>query len=219
MNTVLQYSSLTFSDNETNRNQCLDYLNSKNFSRVIDVGASANFWAPDYVTHCFDINESPATNQKISFIGNINDYEDWSPVLKDVEENGKFDFAVCTHTLEDICNPKLVCKMLSRIAKKGFIAVPSKYYELTRHEGQYRGWQHHRWIFDKQHSTLIAYPKLPFVDYIQEFDTIAQSLNPQTNGELQCYWQDEVNLVFVNNDYLGPSPRHVYGYYANLLNQ
>ena len=194
MNTIVQYSSLTFSDNEHNRDQCLDYLSSKKFPRVIDVGASAYFWAPEYVTHCFDIIESTSTKDKTSF-------------------------AICTHTLEDICNPGLVCKMLSRISEKGFIAVPSKYYELTRHEGQYRGWQHHRWIFNKEGSNIVAYPKLAFVDYIPELDSLAKNLNPQVNGELQWYWQHDINLTFINNDYLGPSPSHVYGYYAGLLDK
>ena len=219
MNTIVQYSSLTFSDNEHNRDQCLDYLSSKKFPRVIDVGASAYFWAPEYVTHCFDIIESTSTKDKTSFVGNINDFEAWQQILKDVEVNGKFNFAICTHTLEDICNPGLVCKMLSRISEKGFIAVPSKYYELTRHEGQYRGWQHHRWIFNKEGSNIVAYPKLAFVDYIPELDSLAKNLNPQVNGELQWYWQHDINLTFINNDYLGPSPSHVYGYYAGLLDK
>lgn len=219
MNTLIQYSSLTFSTIEHNRDQCLEYLDSKKFDRVIDVGASANFWAAEYVTHCFDINRTPNAENKIGFIGNINDYEAWFSVLEDVKINGKFDFAICTHTLEDICNPGLVCKMLSRIAKKGFVAVPSKFYEFTRHEGQYRGWQHHRWVFNKEGNLIVAYPKLPFVDYINEFDALANALDPSENGELQWYWQHEMDLKFVNNDYLGPSPQHVYQYYANLLNK
>eukprot|EP00971_Amphidinium_carterae_P123572 2447150-Amphidinium_carterae.1 len=64
---------------------------------------------------------------------------------------------------------------------KGFVAIPSKYRELAKfelkHESStgWRGYSHHRWIFDSYHGELLAYPKLSWIDYDPMFDDIADS--------------------------------------------
>ena len=213
MNVLVQYTQMW----ENNRTQVIDYLKEKQFSRVIDIGASADSWANEFMTHYMDIVKMNKAEGKTGFIGNICDPEAWDLVLSDVETNGMFDFAICTHTLEDICNPSFVCKMISKIAKRGFAAVPSKYFELKRHEGPYRGWQHHRWIYNKEGNDVVAYPKLAFTDHMHELDQIVERSTPAIE-ELQWFWQRSMDLKIVNNDYLGPSPGHVRQYYLNLLN-
>jgi hypothetical protein len=60
------------------------------------------------------------------------------------------DFAICSHTLEDLRDPLWVCSELIRVAKAGYIEVPSRAAE------QSRGWErpgiaglsHHRWLID-----------------------------------------------------------------------
>ena len=37
-----------------------------------------------------------------------------------------FDFAICSHTLEDVRDPLHVCAELMRVAKAGYIEVPSR---------------------------------------------------------------------------------------------
>jgi hypothetical protein len=219
MNTLIQYSKLLFGTNSVaDREQCLAHLHNKKYSRVIDVGGSANSWALEYCTHFFDIVESKHLDNKIQFIGNMTLVDDWNIILEDVAKNGKFDFAICTHTLEDVCNPNLVCNMISKIAKKGFVSVPSKFYEFTRHEGPWRGWHHHRWIYDFKDKEIIVYPKLSFIDYIDKFNILEQKLNPSINGELQWFWQNELKINIVNNDWMGPSLSSVIEYYCGLLN-
>ncbi len=66
-------------------------------------------------------------------------------------EDGFFDFAVCTYTLEDIRDPIWVCEEMSRVAKAGLIEVPSLVDELSWNVpafsgGRWVGHDHHRWL-------------------------------------------------------------------------
>lgn len=61
----------------------------------------------------------------------------------------QFDFAICSHTLEDVRDPVRVCHELSRIAKAGYVEVPSRLIEQAMGvEGPWAGWGHHRWLID-----------------------------------------------------------------------
>lgn len=61
-----------------------------------------------------------------------------------------FDFAICSHTLEDIRDPLYVCSELVRVAKRGYIEVPSRIVECCRgaESDQVVGLSHHRWLVD-----------------------------------------------------------------------
>lgn len=59
----------------------------------------------------------------------------------------EFDFAVCSHTLEDIRDPVWVAAELQRVATAGYIEVPTLQEELTYGiQGPWVGWGHHRWL-------------------------------------------------------------------------
>lgn len=61
--------------------------------------------------------------------------------------DGRFDFAVCTHTLEDLRDPVWVCGELARVARAGYVEVPAVVEELTWGiHGPWVGWSHHRWL-------------------------------------------------------------------------
>lgn len=62
-------------------------------------------------------------------------------------EDRRFDFAVCSHTLEDVRDPVWVAAELQRVAAAGYIEVPSLREELTYGiQGPWVGWGHHRWL-------------------------------------------------------------------------
>lgn len=66
-------------------------------------------------------------------------------------EDGRFDFAVCTFTLEDVRDPIRVCQEMSRVARAGYIEVPSVLDELLWRNpepsgGRWLGHAHHRWL-------------------------------------------------------------------------
>jgi hypothetical protein len=64
-------------------------------------------------------------------------------------EDKQFDFVVCGHTLEDVRDPIWVCHELIRVARRGYIEVPSRLEEHTYgFQGPWVGWGHHRWIVE-----------------------------------------------------------------------
>jgi hypothetical protein len=178
------------------RELILQHLADEKYDTVIDIGAAYQPWAKKYTNFALDVNPVDVPNW---FRGNICTVDGWREVLDYVEKNDKFQFAICTHTLEDISNPYFVCDMLSLIADAGYIATPSKYVELTKTVRPWRGWMHHRWIFDVQDNEYWAAPKLSFVDHL--------TLPDWTNSpqEIQLLWKDEIKLHILNDDFIGPS--------------
>jgi methyltransferase family protein len=64
-------------------------------------------------------------------------------------QDGQFDFAVCGHTLEDVRDPIWVCSELIRVARAGYIEVPSRLEEHTfGFQGMWVGYGHHHWLID-----------------------------------------------------------------------
>lgn len=200
-----------------NRDDVTAHLAAKRYARVLDVGGSMGGWSFPYLSHYVDVQELPANARGgvQAFVGNVNSFALWAKVLADVEQHGKFDFAICTHTLEDLANPALVCELLPIVARRGFVAVPSKYAELRRHEGPWLGWIHHRWVFDKCSEEFVAWPKLSFVEHLDW-----KPLEHKGHGirsELRFWWEDRFDLRVVHGDYMGPDVKSVLGYFGELL--
>lgn len=63
--------------------------------------------------------------------------------------DGQFDFVVCSHTLEDVRDPIGVCGELVRVARAGYVEVPSRLEEQSFGiQGPWVGWGHHPWIVE-----------------------------------------------------------------------
>jgi len=182
---------------------------------VIDIGASIDPWARGLLDATVDIMALPYDQaDRIHFQGNINYFDVWSDLLKYVDANGKFDFAICSHTLEDISNPGLVAKMLPRIAKAGFNSTPSKFVECGRWGRPFTGWHHHRWIFNYEDGKIVGYPKLPCTEYLDYFSEIAKH-HSQSIEELSYYWSDSLELEIVQDDFFLAENQHEV--YQNLI--
>jgi hypothetical protein len=69
----------------------------------------------------------------------------------------ELDFVVCSHTLEDIRDPIWVCSEMARIAKAGYIEIPSRLIETCR--GVNRdcpvGYYHHRWLVEVEGDKVL----------------------------------------------------------------
>ncbi|CAJ1327835.1 unnamed protein product [Effrenium voratum] len=71
--------------------------------------------------------------------------------------------------------------------------------------GRYRGAIHHRWIFTVQEGTLLAVPKLPYLEQDDSFQELeALGLN-QSLVDLMLLWQDTLPMRILNDGFMGPS--------------
>jgi len=181
--------------------------------RVLDVGAAANPWSAEVADATFDKSAQGAAPQ--SFLGDLNKEADWQPLLERVARRGRFAYAVCTHTLEDLAYPAVALKYLPLVAEAGFIAVPSAHTELTRIEGPYRGFIHHRWLAVPDPSgRLVFCPKLSLLERMAGG---AQGETTPALTEWQLFWHGGIDYRILNDDYLGPSPAAVTDMYQAIL--
>lgn len=162
--------------------------------KIIDIGG-ANSYAYGYLDAIIDIRIPQAVANHV-FVCDIDMPESWNKILEHVKQHGKWDYAICTHTLEDINNPLFASQMIERIAKAGLLVFPSKYREFARFSGPFRGFAHHKWIFDVIDGELIAFPKFNFIEE-PEFDNLHQGLPGRE--EIVIEWSESIGMKQVND--------------------
>ncbi len=162
--------------------------------KIIDIGG-ANSFAHGMLDALIDIRQ-PQASAKHVFVGDIDRPEVWDDVLQHAVDHGKWDYAICTHTLEDINNPVYAASRIELIANAGLIIIPSKFRELSRFSGSFRGFIHHRWIFDVVDGALTAFPKINFIED-SYFDSMASRLPGQ--DELVIEWEGKIDMKMLND--------------------
>jgi hypothetical protein len=191
---------------------------------VIDIGGSFVGWTRDIADAIADINVPPSgtASKDIRFFQvDITHPVGWRRIRAHVEAFGKFDFSICSHTLEDVINPAFVAEQLSAISHGGYVATPSKYAELSRQVESppaltpYRGYIHHRYIFTMHAGTMVGFPKINYIEYAPGFDEVG-SYSAQRE-ELSLFWRDKLDLRIVSNNFLGPDPPAVTDMYTSLI--
>lgn len=106
-------------------------------------------------------------------------------------EDDQFDFATCSHTLEDVRDPVWVCHELARVAKAGYIEVPSRLEEQTYGiQGPWVGWGHHHWLTDIRNGRVEFVFKHHIVHGRKSFQLpreLFASLTPEEKVESLCW--------------------------------
>jgi 2-polyprenyl-3-methyl-5-hydroxy-6-metoxy-1,4-benzoquinol methylase len=177
------------------RHPVIEYVNEQKNNRsfkVIDVGAGADFWTRDIADATADFY-FPDPGSKQHFKLNLERESSWKKVLEYVKKNGKFDFCICSHTLEDLYYPFLAFEMLPMIAKQGMIAVPSLHREMDKGDrGQLsKGYDHHRFVY---HPT--ADNKVCIIQKMGHFEYKQFPIDPSGNQhELQIFWSNQIEFV------------------------
>jgi hypothetical protein len=201
-----------------NHGELRDYVKKlikENNYTSIDIGATARFWSYPECKTVVDSYPVPE-NDVLYFNVNIENMNDWTSVFEYVEKNGKFDYSICSHTMEDVFNPLELATILQKISKRGYIAIPSKFNEFTKlFSNQYRGDAHHKQFFDIVDDTLMVFPKFNWIETDDRSDLI---LNNYVANELTLFWEDELPIKvfgdgkpFIGDDSL------INAYYNQLL--
>jgi hypothetical protein len=108
--------------------------------------------------------------------------------------DGQFDFAVCSHTLEDVRDPVWVCSELERVARAGYVEVPAAVEELTWGiNGEWVGWTHHRWLCEVLDGRLelVHKPHMLVADGHHHPRGTCDGLSPEERISL-LWWKDEL---------------------------
>ena len=150
---------LKISNGKSIRNEVKDFLQNKKLENpgyiVVDLGGSANPWCDELVDYYVDV----VRNNERLIKGDLQHEDTWAKIAA-----VKPDFYICTHTLEDIRDPRFVLTQAKKYFAAGFISMPNKHQELSRGMESWRfpGWCHHRWIFScTSAGHLKAIAKLP----------------------------------------------------------
>ena len=146
---------------------------------VLDIGGWAHpFNRANYVMDYapFDTrgyyNRTFARNNPIPPIGGTVERfsrETW--IQRDICDRAPFpfgdkeiDYVICSHTLEDIRDPLWICAEMIRVAKAGYVEVPSRIWETCRGmEPGIAGLSHHRWLIDISGNSI---------NFLQKFHSI-----------------------------------------------
>jgi hypothetical protein len=180
--------------------------------RVIDIGGTAGTgWSAGVANTIIDINaEDTETSMKIDICNPL----DWERVKCMIDVFGLYDYAICTHTLEDIYNPIVTLKMLPFIAKEGIITMPSLRTELSNVESSFwLGYIHHRWMFDQVNGVMLIIPKIGMLESLA-----ANKIQyKQDVEEIWFEWKWSPGYKLFMDNYLGPDSKTVVREYSKLI--
>lgn len=189
-------------DKQTVFQELKEKKKSGNFT-IIDIGGWADGWSSEISDLIVDVNfEDTDKTMKLNVCQSLD------KLLNYVDKHGKFDYCICSHTLEDLYNPYLLLDNFHKIAKAGIIMVPYFKTELSYIESNlWLGCIHHRYIFKQSKNTgnLTVIPKMPFLE----------SKNIHNSGKANFVnfiikWEGKIEYEIFMDNFLGPNVMTVF---------
>lgn len=173
--------------------------------RVLDVGGGREL--SRHATHVLDILSYEAARSAWGqyFVDHPIPTKNW--VVHDICDSRPFpfpdkffDYAICSHTLEDVRDPIRVCSELSRVAKAGYVETPSPLVELTRGVDpggrSWAGYYHHRWLVHVEDEELVFLFKSHFLHASRRFhfpQRYVARWQREGRAYTQLFWEGELH--------------------------
>lgn len=136
---------------------------------ILDVGGSAPYAG---ATHILDIlGYDPEGLLRKCWGGRRDRGNVWSPEQYTVHDlcsdrpwpfrDRQFDLGLCSHTLEDVRNPRPALRELARVCRRALVIAPSRLLEQCRNADHPRiiGFRHHRWMVFREGAKLVLREK------------------------------------------------------------
>jgi hypothetical protein len=179
---------------------------TKALPRVLDVGGSAI--RLNTATHVLDMVQpggcliAPGIpGREVEFVEHDICRKPW-PFA-----DGYFDYAFCSHTLEDIRDPIGACEELMRVAARGYIEVPSRLREIFHTKPMMRlralfgrplrvGFGHHRWFCEREGDGLAFFAKTFTAvqpDFILSRGELGRDLTPEESC-IGLFWEGSFSV-------------------------
>ena len=109
-----------------------------------------------------------------------------------------FDYAICSHTLEDVRDPLFVCSELIRVAKRGYIEVPSRLVETIRgiESPSIAGLSHHRWLVEIQdnHMTFTMKYHMIHSDFLLSLPASYKKILSEEEKISFLFWENDFSF-------------------------
>jgi uncharacterized protein YbaR (Trm112 family) len=169
---------------------------SMNWS-VLDIGSGDSPFPPaDVICEKFPWDDSERVT---GFI------HDRPLVIGDAEalpfRDQSFDFINCCHVLEHVCHPDLAIRELMRVGKRGYIEMPSSYFEKV-----FRSYPGHLWFVHNEKGTIVFKPKPQgtldseindlYDNHLLDIDSLFSIYyygRMSTLGVVSFFWEKQIN--------------------------
>ena len=145
-------------------------------------------------------------NQYASTICDILDLKEYYSDRKFVKLDGEklpfndkeFDFVIASHVLEHVQNPTNFLKEISRVAKQGYIEVPTKLEDNLVFENK----KAHLWqlTFDDINHIINITKKIQYFEPILTVSTVKKLHNYFRDSlVIELHWQDSIEFKLIEN--------------------
>ena len=172
-----------------------EYLKKNNHLKILDLGCThVNYW--EEANHFADIvdytKQFSEKNLNFTLLG-----VDKKLPFKDKE----FDYVILSHVLEHVPNINEFCQEVERIAKAGYIELPTILEDnivLSTNSSD-----DHKWMFkfDDVEKVLLVEKKKqliePFITHGVLFDSLRK--NFRSSLVLELYWENKIDFDYIEN--------------------